>query len=77
MSRETRRLELWTLARTNDGMGKIVIIYREVCGMTSCSPFASGMINAILEREFPKPIGPIVPAIAAVPDPMQPKAGLT
>ena len=61
MSRETRRLELWTLARAGDGMGKIVAIYSGACGIVTPSPLLSGMINSILDAEFPKPTRSIAP----------------
>jgi hypothetical protein len=54
MTREQRRLELWTMARSN-GWRNLTEIYNAVC--KSPRPAASmsfgAVINAILEKEFP------------------------
>jgi hypothetical protein len=51
MKRQTRKVELWQLAREYEGLAWITELYRHAGG--TGEPYPSAMINFILDREFP------------------------
>jgi len=52
MTRGQRRLQLWSIARCEDGLHELVAIYRSNYPDRPAPMVASGIIGAILDREF-------------------------